>query len=86
MIVKLHTQGLQTIDEVRAFVNGSQAVAIEIADRAEANRFIGQTLRRFGYARRSRFDKGVLRRYLMAVTGRSRAQICLLYTSPSPRD
>lgn len=71
----LHTQGLQTINEVRAFVDGSQAVDIVINDRNEANRFISQTLRRFGYGRRSRFDKGVLRRYLMSVTGRSRAQI-----------
>src|SRR5699024_6868723 len=39
------------------------------------NRFISQTLRRFGYTRRNRADKGILRAYLMAVTSRSRAQI-----------
>ena len=75
MIVQLHTQGLQTIDEVRAFVDGSQAVDIAITDRDEANRFISQTLRRFSYTRRSRVDKGILRVYLMAITGRSRAQM-----------
>lgn len=73
--MKLHTQGLQTIDEIRAFVGGSQAVDFEITDRDEANRFIGQTLRRFGYTRRRRSDKGVLRAYLMTVTGLSRAQV-----------
>src|SRR5699024_8219108 len=75
MIVTLHTQGLQTIDEIRAFVAGSQPAAFEITDRDQANRFIGQTLRQFGYTRRGRADKGVLRAYLMTVTGLSRAQI-----------
>lgn len=71
----LHTQGLQTIDEIRAFVAGSQAADFEIPDRDEVHRFIGQTLRRFGYTRCNRVDKGVLRRYLMTVTGLSRAQV-----------
>lgn len=75
MIVQLHTQRLQTIDEIQAFVDGSQGVDIAITDRDEANRFISQTLRRFRYTRRSRADKGVLRAYLMAVTDRSRAQM-----------
>lgn len=75
MIVTLHTQGLQTIDEIRAFVDGSQAVGFQTTDRDEAHRFIGQTLRQFGYTRRGRADKGALRAYLMTVTGLSRAQV-----------
>jgi len=71
----LHTQGLQTIDEIQAFVNGSQAAGFEIADRHEAHRFIERTLRQFRYAQRCRSDKGALRAYLMKVTGLSRAQI-----------
>ena len=75
MIVTLHTQGLQTIDEIRTFVDASQTADFEITDPAEAQRFIRQTLRRFGYTRRCRADKGVLRVYLMTVTGLSRAQV-----------
>ncbi|HET7315162.1 MAG TPA: hypothetical protein VFJ08_12490, partial [Salinisphaera sp.] len=62
--MRLHTQRLQTIDEIRAFVAASQAADFAITDRDQAHRFISQTLRRFGYARRGRADKGVLRRYL----------------------
>jgi hypothetical protein len=75
MIVKLHTQGLQTIEDVRAFVAGSQVVDFEIPAREDAHRFVAEVLRRFGYPRCRRADKGVLRAYLMTVTGLSRAQL-----------
>ena len=78
MIVKLHTQGLQTIDDIRAFVAGSQAADFEVVDRADAYGLVNDTLRRFGYRRCSRPDKGLLRHYLMTVTGLSRAQITRL--------
>lgn len=73
--MRLHTQGLQTVGQVRAFVDASQTADFKMTDRNEANRFIGQTLRRFGYTRRCRADKGVLRAYLMTMTGLSRAQV-----------
>lgn len=69
MIVQLHTQGLQTIEDIRAFVAGSQAADFEVPDRGDAYRFVTETLRRFGYLRCSRSDKGVLRAYLITVTG-----------------
>lgn len=75
MIVKLRTQGLQIFEDIRAFVAGSQAADFEGVDRADAYRLVSDTLRRFGYRRCSRPNKGVLRRYLMTVTGLSRAQI-----------
>lgn len=78
MIVRLHTQGLQTLDDIRAFVAGSQAAEFESIDRQEAYRFISETLRRFGYRRCSRADKGLLRAYLVTVTGLSRAQLTRL--------
>ena len=78
MIVKLHTQGLQTLTDIRAFVAGSQAVDFEIADRRAAYRFVAETLRRLGYRRCSRADKGTIRAYLMTVTGLSRAQVTRL--------
>lgn len=76
--MQLHTQGLQTFDDLRAFVAGSQAADFEALSRAEAYRFISETLRRFGYRRCHRADKGLLRRYLMTVTGLSRAQVTRL--------
>ncbi len=76
--MRLHTQGLQTLQDIRTFVAASQAVDFEITRRDEAYAFVADTLRRFGYWRCGRADKGILRRYLMTITGLSRAQIARL--------
>jgi len=75
MIVTLHTQGLQTLAQVRAFVSGSEPISFTLEDRNKAYDWMAGTLRQFGYARCKRPDKGVLRRYLRKVTGLSRAQV-----------
>ena len=78
MIVTLQTEGLQTLEQIRAFLEGSQPLGFEVCSREAANDLIAQTLRRFGYARLGKADKGLLRRYLCKVTGRSRAQMSRL--------
>jgi len=78
MIVTLQTQGLQTLEQLRAFLEGSQPIDFDVPQREAANDFIAQTLRRFGYARLGKTDKGLVRRYLCKVTGRSRAQMTRL--------
>ncbi len=76
--MKLHTQGLQTFEQIQAFVEGSQALGFELTDQGEAYEFVTQTLRRFGYPRCHRREKGLLRAYLGRVTGFSRAQLTRL--------
>jgi len=78
MIVTLQTQGLQTLEQLRAFLEGSQPIDFDVPQREAANDFIAQTLRRFGYARLGKTNKGLVRRYLCKVTGRSRAQMTRL--------
>ena len=78
MIVTLQTEGLQTLEQIRAFLEGSQPMGFEIRSREAANDLIAQTLRRFGCARLGKADKGLVRRYLCKVTGRSRAQMTRL--------
>jgi len=75
MIVTLHTQGLQTLAQVRAFVSGNELISFTLEDRHAAYGWITDTLRQFGYGRCKRADKGVLRQYLLKVTGLSRAQV-----------
>lgn len=60
--------------QVRAFVSGSEPISFTLTDRRAAYAWISDTLRLFGYARCNRTDKGVLRQYLLKVTGLSRAQ------------
>ena len=74
----LQTQGLQTLEQLRAFLEGSQPIDFDVPQREAANDFIAQTLRRFGYARLGKTNKGLVRRYLCKVTGRSRAQMTRL--------
>lgn len=75
MIVTLQTHALQTLEQVRAFMAGAEPVSFTLTDRDSAHAWMGDTLKRFGYARASRADRGLLRRYLAKVTGRSRAQV-----------
>ena len=80
MIVTLKTQGLQTLDQIRAFLEGSQPLGFETPAREEAYGWIASELRRFGYLRLGKAGKGLMRRYLSKVTGLSRAQITRLIT------
>lgn len=60
------------------FVMGSQALTWQCSDRAEAYDYITKVLRRQDYAKRSKPHKGIIRTYLMQVTGYSRAQLARL--------
>lgn len=78
MIVNLTTQGLQTLDQIRDFIDHSAPLGFEPPDRSAVYEWLAQELRRFGYARLGKADKGLLKRYLARVTGLSRAQITRL--------
>lgn len=75
MIVTLQTAGLQTLAQVRAFVEGNEPVSFTLTDRTAAHLWMTETLKQFRYPHCTRADKGLLRRYLAKVTGLSRAQV-----------
>ena len=64
MIVKLDTQRLQTLNQVREFLAGSRPLDLQPETRAEAYAFVAETLQRFDYSRRGKADKGLIRRFL----------------------
>lgn len=76
--MNLQTQGLQTIDDIRAFVAGSQAARFKATCRDDAYELVAHTLKQFRYGSLGRTDKGHVRTYLMHVTGLSRAQVTRL--------
>ena len=78
MILILQTRRLQTLDEVRRFVSGNEAVEFVLLDRDSAYAFIVETLSRFGYRSLRRRDKGTIRAYLMKMTGKSESQVTRL--------
>ena len=47
MIVRLDTHRLQTLDQVREFLDGSEQVDLQPQTRADAYAFVTKTVRRF---------------------------------------
>ena len=80
MIVTLQTQRVQSLDQVRAFLEGSEAVDFIEGDREGVYDLVRRTLVKLGYHRLGKPDKGLVRRYLGKVTGLSRAQLTRLIT------
>ena len=78
MIVTLQTERVRTLEQVRAFVEGSEAVDFTGADRESVYEFVRRTLVRLGYERLGKSDKGLVKCYLAKVTGLSRAQLTRL--------
>lgn len=78
--MSLQTQGLQTLAQVRAFVSGNEPISFTLTDRQATYSWMADTLRQFGYVRCKRPDKGMLRCYLIKVSGFSRAQVARCIT------
>lgn len=78
MVVTLKTQGLHSLDAIRAFLEGTQPLGFQAPHRTDAYDWIATELRRFRYRTLGKADKGLIRRYLAKVTGLSRAQITRL--------
>ena len=78
MIVTLQTQRVRSLEQVRAFLEGSEAVDFVEGDRAGVYGLVRRTLVQLEYHRLGKPDKGLVRRYLGKVTGLSRAQLTRL--------
>jgi len=78
MIVKLHTQRLQCLEEVRAFLEGTIALDFAVPAREELYPWIEDSLRRLRYLCLRRAEKGLVREYLLKLSGLSRAQLTRL--------
>jgi predicted DNA-binding transcriptional regulator AlpA len=67
-----------SLEQIRAFLEGSGELRFEAVDRPERYQWVGRTLVDQEYARLGREGKGLVRRYLAKMTGLSRAQITRL--------
>ena len=74
----MNDEDLNTIEQVKQFLEGSEALTFEGVSIEERYRWIDAVLMRFKYHRLNRADKGVIRSYLEKVSGYSRAQVCRL--------
>ncbi len=69
---------LQTVERVRGFLEGSEAVEFKGLTAQEKYCWIEEVLIRFRYHHLKRGEKGVIRRYVEKVTGYSRSQVSRL--------
>ena len=69
---------LQTVERVRGFLEGSEAVEFRGQSTQVKYCWIEEVLIRFKYHRLKRGEKGVIRRYVQKVTGYSRSQVSRL--------
>src|SRR5450631_137480 len=79
MVIDMNEDRLVTLLQLRQFVEGTTEVEFRRCGKDEdPYRHIEGGLRRFGYTRLKRADKGLLVRYLMRITGYSRPQLVRL--------
>jgi transposase InsO family protein len=64
-----------SLEQIRAFLDGSEEVSFEASAPAELYEWTKRTLCEQEYAKLSRDGKSLVRRYIAKVTGRSRAQV-----------
>ena len=77
MVIDMNDKQLATLAQLQAFLDGTTAVDFAVAPE-ERYDFIARILRRFGYPRLPRADKGVVLRFLERVSGYSRQQLTRL--------
>lgn len=68
----MNSKHLRTLQQVEDFVHGSTVLEPAITHQAERYAWIETALRRFGYTRLSRPDKGLMVAYPCRLTGYSR--------------
>ena len=68
----------QSLEQIRAFLDASEAVQFEGEKREEIYGWISRLLQVHGYGQQSRANRGLVRRYVEKLTGLSRAQVTRL--------
>ncbi len=74
----MNDEKLNTVEQVKQFLEGSEALKFGGISTEERYRWIETVLVRLKYHRLNRAEKGVIRRYLEKVSGYSRAQVSRL--------
>lgn len=78
MVTYMNDKKIQTLDEIRAFLEGTVEVEFSITNKDERYRWIRTTLVRFHYLTLGRTARGLVLRYLRQVSGYSRQTITRL--------
>jgi transposase InsO family protein len=80
LIISVQASERLSLEQIRAFLEGSDEVRFEGRNREEVYGWVDQTLRQQRYEQLKRSGRGLVRRYLAKMTGLGRAQITRLVT------
>jgi len=69
---------LKSVEEIRLFLESTAPIRFKGANRLSKYNWIEETLKRLKYYSLTKKDKGIVRRYIMRMTGFSRAQVSRL--------
>ena len=78
MVTFMNDRDIHTLEQVQRFVEGTEALQLQLQGMDERYVWTEQTLQRFGYRRLSKSERGWIRRYIARVCGLSRAQVTRL--------
>ena len=80
MVINMNEQKLNSVAQLRAFLEGTEAVRFDVLGEDDNRRyaFVAAVVKRLRYRRLKRPDKGVVMRYLEHTTGYSRQQLTRL--------
>jgi len=78
MRLQMNDEKLQTLEQEKQFIEGSEPLEFEGVHTGEKYRWIEEVLRKFRYNRLKKEGRGLIRRYIGKVTGYSRAQVSRL--------
>ena len=78
MRLNMNDEQLQTLEQVKSFIEGSQKVEFRGLNAPEKYNWIEEVLKRFRYPKLQKEGKGLIKSYLLKVTGYSRAQLTRL--------
>ena len=81
----MNDEELQTIEQVKQFLEGSEALKFGGVSIEERYQWIETVLVRFKYSQLRRDEKGVIRRYIEKVSGYCRAQVSRLISQYNQR-
>ena len=78
MVTYMNDQDVQTVDQIRAFLKGTEHVEFEVQGKEQRYAWTEHTLRRFHYHELARAERGLILRFIQRVSGLSRAQVTRL--------
>src|SRR5260370_41809317 len=80
LTISVQTSERLSMEQIQAFLEGSEAVGFAGQNREEVYGWVNQTLRQQRYEELKRSERGLVRRYVEKMTGLSRAQTTRLIT------